>query len=135
MGAAMIMREETRRVLTGWARQFSLLLIVYVALTALAARELGTKPGPLRTALILAPILPGLALIGQTVRAYSRCDEYIRLRFLQAAAMAAVAVASFALVYYFLELLGYPWVSMAWISNIVWAIFVLNMVRLLAAGK
>lgn len=129
------MLEDTRRVLTGWARQFSLLLIVYVGLTALAARELGTKPGPLRTALILAPILPGLALIGQTVRAYGRCDEYIRLRILQGAAMAAVAVAGFALVYYFLELLGYPWVSMAWISNILWAVFVLNMVRLLAAGK
>lgn len=129
------MQEETRRILMGWARQFSLLLIIYVGLIVIAAIELNTRHGPVRSALILAPVLPGLALIWQTVRAYQRCDEYIRLRILQAAAMAAVVVAVLSLVYYFLELLGYPWISMAWVTNVVWAVFVLNMVKLLATGK
>jgi hypothetical protein len=90
---------------------------------------------PVRTAVILAPILPGLALIGLTVRAYGRCDEFIRLRMLQAAALAAIVVAALALIYFFLELLGLPRLSTAWISNIVWVVFVAQMVRLLASGK
>jgi hypothetical protein len=83
----------------------------------------------------MAPILPGLALIGLTVRAYAKCDEYIRQRTLQAAAIAAVVVAALALIYYFLELLGWPPLSMAWVSNVLWAVFVAQMVRLIATGK
>ena len=90
------------------------------------------RVGPLRTAIILVPILPGLALIGLTVRAYGRCDEYIRLRILRAAAFAAVAVAALSLVYFYMELLGFPHLSTAWISNIVWAVFVAQMLRLVA---
>jgi len=47
-------------------------------------------------------------LIGLTIRAYGRCDEFIRLRMLQAAAVAAIVVAAFALIYFFLELVGLP---------------------------
>jgi hypothetical protein len=54
---------------------------------------------------------------------------------LQAAALAAIVVAVFAMVYFFLELLGLPRLSTAWISNIVWAVFVAQMIRLIATGK
>jgi hypothetical protein len=76
-----------------------------------------------------------VALIGLTVRAYRRCDEFIRLRILQAAALAAIVVAVFSLVYFFLELLGLPHLSTAWISNVVWAVFVVTMLRLIAMVK
>jgi hypothetical protein len=64
-----------------------------------------------------------------------KCDEYIRQRTLQAVALSAVVVAVLALIYYFLELLGWRRMGMAWVSNILWAVFVAQMVRLIASGK
>jgi hypothetical protein len=130
------MQGETRQVLIGWKREFGLAMAIYIAALATAIWTLHSlDPGPLRTVLVMAPILPGLALIGLTVRAYAKCDEYIRQRTLQAAALAAVVVAVLALIYYFLELLGWPPLSMAWVSNVLWAVFVAQMVRLIATGK
>jgi hypothetical protein len=130
------MQPETRQVLVGWMRQFGLATAVYVAALATATWALtSVHASPLRTAVILAPILPGLALIWLTVRAYGRCDEFIRLRILQAAALAAIVVAVFSLIYFFFELLGLPHLSTAWISNVVWVVFVVQMLRLIAIGK
>jgi len=130
------MQPETRQVLVGWIRQFGSATAIYVAALATATWALtSVRAGPLKTAVILAPIMPGLALIGLTVRAYGRCDEFIRLRILQAAALAAIVVAVFSMVYFFFELLGLPHLSTAWISNVVWAVFVVQMLRLIAMGK
>ena len=130
------MQSETRQVLIGWMREFGLAMAIYIAALVAAAWTLHSlNAGPLRTVLVLAPILPGLALVGLTVRAYAKCDEYIRQCTLRAAAVAAVIVAVLALIYYFLELLGWPPLSMAWVSNVLWAVFVVQMVRLIATGK
>jgi hypothetical protein len=130
------MLSETRQVLIGWIRIFGLAMLVYLAALATAIwASSSVAAGPLRTALILAPILPGLALIGLTVRSYRLCDEYIRLRTLRAAAIAVLMVAVFSLIYSFLELLGLPRLSAAWFSNIVWLVFVAQMARLIATGK
>jgi hypothetical protein len=130
------MQTETRHVLVGWMRQFGLATVIYVAALVTATWALSSvRAGPLRTAVILAPILPGLALIGLTVRAYRRCDEFIRLRILQAASLAAIVVAALSLVYFFFELLGLPHLSTAWISNIVWVVFVAQMLRLIVTAK
>ena len=130
------MRSETREVLVGWIRMFGLAFLVYLVALVTAIWALTSVPErPLRTALILAPILPGLALIGLTLRSYRLCDEYIRLRTLQAAAIAVLVVAVFSLAYSFLELLGLPRLSAAWFSNIVWLVFVAQMLRLIATGK
>jgi hypothetical protein len=130
------MQADTRQVLVGWIRQFGLAMFVYLAALTFAARALNALgAGPLRTAVILAPILPGLSLIWLTVRAYGRCDEFIRLRILVAAAISAIVVAALALFYFFFELLGLPHLSTAWISNIIWAVFLMQMVRLIAVGK
>ena len=127
------MQIGTRQVLVAWIRQFGLAMVVYVASVATTTWALTSmRAGPLRASVILAPILPGLALIGLTVRAYGRCDEFIRLRMLQAAALAAIVVAVFSMVYFFFELLGLPHLSTAWMSNIVWAVFVAQMLRLIA---
>jgi len=74
-------------------------------------------------------------MIGLTLRSYRLCDEYIRQRTLQAAAIAVVVIAVFSLVYSFLELLGLPRLSAAWFSNIIWVAFVAQMLRLIATGK
>jgi hypothetical protein len=130
------MQAETRQVLIGWMRQFGLTMAIYlVALATAAWASTSEAAGPLRTTLILAPILPGLVLIGLTVHSYHLCDEFIRFRTLQAAAVAAIVAAAFSLVYFFLELLGLPRLSAAWFSNIVWAVFVAQMLRLIAIGK
>ena len=130
------MLSETRQVLIGWIRMFGLAFLVYLVALVTAIWALTSVPErPLRTALILAPILPGLALIGLTLRSYRLCDEYIRLRTLQAAAIAVLVVAVFSLAYSFLELLGLPRLSAAWFSNIVWLVFVAQMLRLIATGK
>jgi hypothetical protein len=130
------MDSETRHVLIEWMKMFGLAFFVYVAALATTAWALASlASGPLRTALILVPILPGLALIVLTVRSYKLCDEYIRLRTLQAAAIAVLVVAVFSLVYFFLELLGLPRLSSAWFYNIVWLVFVAQMLRLIATGK
>lgn len=130
------MQFRTRQVLQDWIRQFGLVMMVYIAAIATCAWASTVEvAGPVRTVLILTPILPGLALIGLTVRAYRLCDRIIQLRMLQAAALAAIVVAVFAMVYFFLELLGLPRLSTAWISNIVWAVFVAQMIRLIATGK
>jgi hypothetical protein len=130
------MQSETRRVLVGWMRQFGAAMVVYLAALATAIWALTSVPaGPLRTSVVLAPILPGLALIGLTIRAYGRCDEFIRLRTLEAAAVSAIVIAVSSLVYFFFELLGFPHLSAAWTSNVVWAVFVAQMVRLIATGK
>jgi hypothetical protein len=130
------MQPETRRVLVGWMRQFGAAMAVYLAALATAIWALTSVPaGPLRTSVILAPILPGLALIGLTIRAYGRCDEFIRMRTLEAAAVSAIVIAVSSLVYFFFELLGFPHLSAAWTSNVVWAVFVAQMVRLVATGK
>ena len=130
------MQSDTRRVVVSWMRQFGVAMVVYLAALATATWALTSVPaGPLRTSVVLAPILPGLALIGLTIRAYGRCDEFIRMRTLEAAALSAIVMAVCSLVYFFLELLGFPHLSAAWTSNVVWAVFVAQMVRLIATGK
>ncbi len=130
------MHPEVRRFLIGWLRQFGFVMLVYIAALSVSAwTAKSDAASAFRTALILAPIVPGLALIGLTVRAYSLADEFIRLRIAQAAAVAATVTAVFALVYFYLELVGMPRLSTAWTSNIIWVVFVAQMVRLSATGK
>jgi hypothetical protein len=130
------MRSETREVLLGWIRMFGLAFLVYQVALGTAIWAFTSIPtGPVRTALIVAPSLPGLSLIGLTLRSYRLCDEYIRLRTLQAAAIAVLVAVIFSLVYSFLELLGLPRLSAAWFSNIIWLVFVPQMLRLIATSK
>tara|TARA_R110000868_G_scaffold49259_2_gene158873 strand:- start:1531 stop:1923 length:393 start_codon:yes stop_codon:yes gene_type:complete len=130
------MELESRQMLVGWLRYFGLTLALYLAALALSIWAIDARiAGAERTLLILAPILPGMALIWLTIRSYRRCDEFIRLRILQSASVAAVVTAVAALIYFFLELLGLPRLSAAWTSNLLWMVFVVQMVKLLATGK
>jgi len=87
--------------------------------------------GGIRTALILAPILPGLLNIAIGVWLYNSCDEFIRREILKAAAITAIVTAAWTLCYSFLEVAGLPLLSMKWVSNIGWGVFVVLMLRLM----
>jgi hypothetical protein len=130
------MSAEMKQVLSGWARLFGPALAFYLAVVAVSVWASMTQMGALvRVPLIVAPILPGLLLLWLTIRSYRQSDEYIRLRILQAAALAAVIVAALSLIYAFLELLGLPHLSASWTTNIVWLVFVAQMLRLVATGR
>jgi hypothetical protein len=100
-----------------------------VAIAAWAALQMPT--GGIRTALILAPVLPGFLNIAIVVWLYSACDEFIRQEILKAAAITAVVTAIWTLCYSFLEIAGLPVLSMMWVSNVGWGVFVLLMLRLM----
>ena len=92
-------------------------------------------PGGIRTVLILTPILPGLLIFAVAYWLYEACDEFIRLRTLQAATATAVVVAALSLVYFFLELLGFPRLSMMWIHIVGWSVFAAQMLWLMLRSK
>jgi hypothetical protein len=91
--------------------------------------------GAVRTVLILTPILPGLLIFAVTHWLYSVCDEYIRLRTLQAAARTAVIVAILSMAYFFLELLGYPRLSTMWLLLVGWSVFDAQMLWLMSLER
>jgi hypothetical protein len=99
-----------------------------LAIAVWAAIQL--PPGSTRTILILTPILPAFLIFGVTYWIYRSCDEYIRLRILQAGAITATVIAFATMSYYFLERLGFPKVSMGWVSNLAWGTFIVQMLLL-----
>jgi hypothetical protein len=130
------MHAEATQILRRWTRQFGLMLAIYTGAIGLAVWSSSADfLAPERMALGLAPVVPGLAIIWLTVRVYQRCDEFIQMRVLQAASTAAVVVAVICLVSSFLEPLGFPRLSAAWVSNIIWAVFAGQMVKLLVLGR
>jgi hypothetical protein len=102
---------------------------VAVAMSIWALSHLG--PGSIRNLLILTPVLPGLLMIAWTSWVYQACDEFIKARILSAAAITAAVIAVGSLIYSYLELTGLPRISMAWTSNIGWAVFGVLMLGLL----
>jgi hypothetical protein len=96
--------------------------------------QLYMPAGSVRTVLILLPILPGVLIIAVGIWQYQVCDEYIRLRVLKAATATAVITAVWTLAYSYLEVVGLPRLSMMWVSNIGWLVFVFLMIRLMLEG-
>lgn len=88
-----------------------------------------------RSVLVLAPILPGLLTYAVVVWLYRATDEYIRLRMLMAAATSALGTGALAFVYTYLELIGFQRLSMAWVHNLGWALFVIQMLRLMYSTR
>jgi hypothetical protein len=88
------------------------------------------QQGSVRALLILSPIVPGLLMFAVPVWLYRAADEYIRLRILGAAAVSAFVVAAFVFVCAHLEFVGVPRLSLVWVHNLGWALFVIQMLRL-----
>lgn len=106
---------------------------VFVAVAVLASRaELDSS---LKRLFAVLPILPGIAIILVGVRIAKRCDEYIRVKLLEAAAIVAAMTAAWTLIYSYLEIVGFPRLSMMWVGNIGWSVFIVFCVRLMLLGS
>jgi len=66
---------------------------------------------------------------------YKDCDEYIRLRLLRCIAVTAIIVAFCTLAYFFLELIGYPHLSMLWVNLLVWTVFDVQMLVVILRSR
>jgi hypothetical protein len=72
-------------------------------------------PGALRTALLIAPVIPTGFFIWVIARQFRRMDEFVRQRSLEGLAVAAAVTAGLSLTYGFLEGAGFPRLSMFWV--------------------
>src|ERR1700680_1264550 len=96
----------------------------YCSTLAVAAWSYRHIPqGSIRTTLILTPILPAFLIVA--VAYWS--DEFIRLRILRCLVLTAISVAFGTLGYFFLELFGFPRLSMLAVNLFGWSIFNLLM--------
>ena len=78
-----------------------------------------------------------LDLTGTTVNhsAYAACDEFIRIQLLKSVAVTAIIVGVGTLGYFFLELTGYPRVSMLWVNLIGWSAFNLQLILIVRRAR
>ena len=109
-------QEATRKYLTEFGGAMALYLVV-LFLSLRLARQL--DDGLVRTLLLLSPMIPIALALWAYMRQLQRTDEFVRLRNLQALALAGGITAGFALTYGFLENAGFPRLGMF----TVWMIF------------
>lgn len=91
--------------------------------------------GSIRITLILTPILPAILIAAVAYWMYQACDEYIRLRILKCLVLTALAVAFGTLVYFVLELFGFPRLSMIVVNLFGWSIFNLLMIYVIIRSR
>jgi hypothetical protein len=89
----------------------------------------------IRSSLILTPVLPALLIIAYAYWVYDACDEFIRLRILKCVVITAIAVASCTLGYFFLELFGFPRLSMLAVNLLGWSVFNLSMLYVIIRSR
>ena len=108
-----------QRVTRTYHKELGLSLVVY-ALLLVASIRYGRPmdDGPLRTAVLLAPMLGFGLMIRAAARQLARVDEYIRQYTLENIALAAAITAALTFSYGFLETAGYPRLTMfsVWIA-------------------
>ena len=125
---------DRKLFIAAWFRTVGWGVGLYLVLYAAAMHAvLSMSAGLERTALILLPIAPGIYIIASTIRITRRCDEYIRLRVLQAVGVTAAVTAIWTLAYAYLELLGLPHLSVGLVHAVGWPVFIVQMVRLMRA--
>src|SRR5262249_24565617 len=116
MDASTLPRFAVRGILTSqWSYWGSL------GISALSIKYI--PPGSIQTAVMLTPVLTALLCLSVTYWLYGASDEYIRLRILRCVAVTAIIVALCTLSYFFLELMGFPRLSMLWVNILGWSIF------------
>jgi hypothetical protein len=109
-------REATKKYLLEFGGATALYLVVLFFSLRFA------KPlddGLARTLLLLSPMIPVALALWAFMRQLKRMDEFVRLRSLQALAIAGGITAGFSLTYGFLESAGLPRLSMF----TVWMVF------------
>ena len=84
-------------------------------------------PGSMRNLVIVTPALTAVLCIAASFWLYEACDEYQKARILRAITRTAIIVAASTLAWFFLELMGFPRLSMLWVNLAGWSIFNLQM--------
>jgi TctA family transporter len=92
-------------------------------------------PGPVRTGVVLTPVLTGLYGLSLVYWLYRDSDEYIQLRILKCAAVTAAVVIFGTLGYFLLELCGFPRLSAIAINLISSTVFNLQLMYVLIASR
>jgi hypothetical protein len=92
-------------------------------------------PGSIQTAVMLIPVLAAILSTAVAYWIYEACDEFIRARLLKSVALTAMIVAAGTLVYFFLELSGFPRVSMLWVNLAGWSAFNLQMILVIRRAQ
>jgi uncharacterized membrane protein YjfL (UPF0719 family) len=97
------------------------------SLACAALSVLYIPPGSVRTFVILMPIMAAVLCVSVARWLYTACDEYLRTRLLRSVTITALVVALGSLVYFCLELLGFPRQSMIWVGILGWSTFNLQL--------
>jgi hypothetical protein len=104
-----------------------------LAMAALSLKYI--PPGGIQTAVLLLPILTALLCVLAAYWIYRECDEYIRTRLIRCVAVTAIVVSFATLAYFFLELLGFPHVSMLWVNLLGWSVFNIQMLLVIYRSR
>ena len=84
---------------------------------------------------LLLPLMTLLLVVGIIYFLYRDSDEYIRQRILKSAALTAVILAFSASVYFSLERLGFPHLSMIVVIGYGWAVFAVQLLWVLCRAR
>lgn len=119
----MLEREMRRRYnfeLGGAMLLYATVLFVSIHFAKLMA------PSAARTAVLLGPVVPLALAIWAIARQFRRLDEFLRLHSLESVAVGAAVTAAWTLTYGFLELSGFPRLSMFFVWPIMGAVWGLH---------
>jgi uncharacterized membrane protein YwzB len=114
-------------VFSQWAYWWSL------AIAALSVSYV--PPGSIRNAVMLLPILTTILCGAVAYWVYQSCDEFVRLKLLKGAAVTAIVITGCTLGYFFLELLGFPRISMVWVGILGWSAFNLQLLLVIRRSQ
>jgi hypothetical protein len=106
-----------------WLELGSALVIYMVVLYLAITNANANPPGTVRTAWLLTPIVPIMLAVWAIARQFRRMDEYVRLRSYEGLALAAAVTAAWTFTYGFLELSGFPKITMFWIWPSIGAVW------------
>ena len=113
----MNQQQAQRRFLKEFGAAMALYLIL---LTGSVYAGIRLEPGALRTALLITPML----IIRAAVRQIRRSDEFIRKSTVEHLGVAAIVTAGVTFTYGFLELAGFPKLSMFFVWPLMAAAWV-----------
>jgi hypothetical protein len=119
-----------------WVRGVFYSQWAYWCSLAVAALSITYIPaGTIRAAVMLTPVLTAIFCVSVAYWLYEACDEYIQFKLLRCVAVTAVIVAFCTLGYFFLELLGFPRLSMLWINLLGWSVFNLQVLLVIFRSR
>jgi hypothetical protein len=104
-----------------------------LAVSALSVRYI--PAGNIQTAVMLIPVLAAILSVSVAYWIYEACDEFIRIQLLKSVAVTAIIVAVGTLGYFFLELTGFPRVSMLWVNLVGWSVFNLQVILVVRRSR